>query len=286
MSDRIEAAKAIREWHKAQDDGSTTGSVLLCDYADIILAALEQPQPPTVTLPNINDAMVESFGGQINLIENSIRSGLQWTQEAVDFACALQGGYSIQGQKQPVEPRESRTDKDYAIEHAEYLATAASNYLQVCQSLPAGDSSLDMIDQHSHAALALESRIYEFRKRAERAKRAPETDTSIEVGRCKTCGRWLEVRCAVCGPVPETPKSRAREIMECNDPLNARDIYGTPTVHGAQPQSETETSHEPPCDCTQYNGRECSNCLNGAHSICKQRPKCQRGQSLETGEHK
>lgn len=29
--------------------------------------------------------------------------------------------------------------------------------------------------------------------------------------------------------------SRIRETMECNDPIAARDIFGTPTIHGAQP---------------------------------------------------
>ena len=30
--------------------------------------------------------------------------------------------------------------------------------------------------------------------------------------------------------------ARCREVMEANDPINARDIFGTPTEHGQQPE--------------------------------------------------
>jgi hypothetical protein len=32
---------------------------------------------------------------------------------------------------------------------------------------------------------------------------------------------------------------RCHASMECNDPIAARDIFGTPTIHGAQPATET-----------------------------------------------
>lgn len=31
-----------------------------------------------------------------------------------------------------------------------------------------------------------------------------------------------------------------------------------------------------PCNCKALNGDQCYNCLNGAHSICEQRPRCER----------
>lgn len=36
---------------------------------------------------------------------------------------------------------------------------------------------------------------------------------------------------------------RARSVMEDNDPINARDIFGTPTIHGAQPSKETRDAN-------------------------------------------
>lgn len=65
-----------------------------------------------------------------------------------------------------------RTPKDYAIEHAEYMAQAAEELMAATNSLNAEASSMDAIDRHSHAYRTLESRIYEFRKRAERARSA------------------------------------------------------------------------------------------------------------------
>jgi hypothetical protein len=31
-----------------------------------------------------------------------------------------------------------------------------------------------------------------------------------------------------------------------------------------------------PCDCKSYNGRQCYNCLNGAHDICEGEPRCNK----------
>jgi hypothetical protein len=33
---------------------------------------------------------------------------------------------------------------------------------------------------------------------------------------------------------------RCRDVMECNDPIAARDIFGTPTIHGTQPILRSE----------------------------------------------
>jgi hypothetical protein len=52
-----------------------------------------------------------------------------------------------------------RTDKDFAIEHAGYLADAVERLLQADRSILDADEWLE-----------LNARIYEFRKRAARAK--------------------------------------------------------------------------------------------------------------------
>lgn len=40
------------------------------------------------------------------------------------------------------------------------------------------------------------------------------------------------------------------------------------------PQREKEEVMFHPCKCTDYNGTQCYNCLNGAHDICDSRKKC------------
>lgn len=35
-----------------------------------------------------------------------------------------------------------------------------------------------------------------------------------------------------------------------------------------------------PCNCTNYNGGQCYNCLNGAHSICEQKAPCNKKAAL------
>lgn len=60
-----------------------------------------------------------------------------------------------------------RTAKDYAIEHAEYMAKAAEAVL---------DAGFDGgTDEALDARQALRNRIYEFRKRAERASSGGES---------------------------------------------------------------------------------------------------------------
>jgi hypothetical protein len=75
-----------------------------------------------------------------------------------------------------------RTDKDYAIEHATYMADAAKNYLAAINAefvarmdaeeigTPAMHDLLNECEQYTcEAYKTLESRIYEFEKRRDRA---------------------------------------------------------------------------------------------------------------------
>jgi hypothetical protein len=59
-----------------------------------------------------------------------------------------------------------RTDKDFAIEFGEYLAKAAEHFQDVMQAERAGDYDQDAVGD---AWRALDSAIYEFRKRATKA---------------------------------------------------------------------------------------------------------------------
>lgn len=77
----------------------------------------------------------------------------------------------------------ARTPQDFAIEHAEYMAVAAEQLIAADNLLCVEGTSLDVIDQHSEASRTLENRIYEFRKRADRAKR-PAMETSGERMSC------------------------------------------------------------------------------------------------------
>lgn len=38
-----------------------------------------------------------------------------------------------------------------------------------------------------------------------------------------------------------------------------------------------------PCKCTDYNGGQCYNCLNGAHKICEAAKKCKKRNSKILG---
>lgn len=38
-----------------------------------------------------------------------------------------------------------------------------------------------------------------------------------------------------------------------------------------------------PCNCTDYNGGQCYNCLNGAHSMCQAKKKCKKRNSKFLG---
>lgn len=60
---------------------------------------------------------------------------------------------------------EARTDTDYAIEFGEYLAKAAESYMQAVADYGADDP-----DATNDAWDALRSAIYEFRKRAIKAR--------------------------------------------------------------------------------------------------------------------
>lgn len=84
-----------------------------------------------------------------------------------------------------------RSAKDYAIEHAEYLAQAVEAYMTARAALDAavvayaetdGDDEQQRMDEADAVASehfnGLRGAIYEFRKRAERAKApSPSSDT-------------------------------------------------------------------------------------------------------------
>lgn len=38
-----------------------------------------------------------------------------------------------------------------------------------------------------------------------------------------------------------------------------------------------------PCKCTDYNGGQCYNCLNGAHRICEAKKKCSKRNAKRPG---
>jgi hypothetical protein len=70
-----------------------------------------------------------------------------------------------------------RSDADYAIEHGEYLATAAENFLAELYRFQKKESEdgcdvadSDSLNDHAHA---LRDGIYEFRKRAKRCVTDP-----------------------------------------------------------------------------------------------------------------
>lgn len=61
-----------------------------------------------------------------------------------------------------------RDEKDYAIEHAEYLAKAAENYLTAVGDEVWTEMTESAQDNLRDKTRALRGAIYEFRKRAER----------------------------------------------------------------------------------------------------------------------
>lgn len=77
-----------------------------------------------------------------------------------------------------------RTPADYAIEHAEYLAQAAEGFIEAANALAKShmdseedetEPQLDAAGAYSDHLQGLQSAVYEFRKRAERARSARET---------------------------------------------------------------------------------------------------------------
>jgi hypothetical protein len=98
--------------------------------------------------------------------------------------------------------RLQRTPMDYALEHAEYLAIAAEGFMEDVNNLDAATMAIEEDDsdttrQSLHEAFdralearseglsTLRSRVYEFRKRAERAKSSP-----VEPEPDKTSSEW------------------------------------------------------------------------------------------------
>lgn len=104
-----------------------------------------------------------------------------------DGRCWIKGCQRLKGHEGycdplPVKTSAERTPKDYAIEHAEYLAQAAESYIgKVDQYMELlGDDEPDDDQWQSRSAAmgdhrdALTTAVYEFRKRAERARTAPD----------------------------------------------------------------------------------------------------------------
>ena len=71
----------------------------------------------------------------------------------------------------PPQAESERTDADYAIEHAEYLATAVERYLDVRNTFDASEQDVADQDCLNDHIRAMKSGIGEFRKRAERYRR-------------------------------------------------------------------------------------------------------------------
>jgi len=63
-----------------------------------------------------------------------------------------------------------RDAKDYAIEFGEYLATAAESYMSAADVRISTKIGVGEQEALAERFVALRSAIYEFRKRAERAK--------------------------------------------------------------------------------------------------------------------
>lgn len=79
-----------------------------------------------------------------------------------------------------------RTPADYAIEHGEYLATAAEDFQTAVNNYDSARDSEDdeeeerVSEARSDHWQSLSSAIHEFRKRAERAKAAPSPDAQVK----------------------------------------------------------------------------------------------------------
>ena len=104
----------------------------------------------------------------------------------------------------PTTPARRRTPQDYAIEHAGYLANAAERLIDaVCVDAQANVDHDEQDTQETAKAVdtaredageymtALRNRIYEFRKRRDRAALAAPADHSADVG--KLVSQWVSV---------------------------------------------------------------------------------------------
>jgi hypothetical protein len=164
--------------------GKHTQKVGCSEWRALLEAAASEPEvgPSSLTLPKVRDL------AKSNSIENAEIVASEPNREPVcgvvirKFRCTLPLGHAgihqwdkmADSASQP----EPRTSQDYAIEHAGYLATAAENYLKVrneydqkaatdgCET-----ADIDLLSDHFRA---LQSAIYEFRKRANRAASQPE----------------------------------------------------------------------------------------------------------------
>jgi len=71
--------------------------------------------------------------------------------------------------------------------------------------------------------------------------------------------------------------SIAEKVMLVDDLPDVKRLVDKISTENAQP----EQIH--PCSCTSYNGKQCYNCLNGAHEICEAKIKCVQKNSEQVG---
>lgn len=147
------------------------------------------------------------------------RSGCPALRDAVGCTCAAAGA-AIAAREQ--EGR--RTPQDYAIEHAEYMATTAEGLIEAVNDLAkaeqerddgsANPSDVDAAQETVSEYLGtLRNRIYEFRKRRDRALASPKEAPSTPQGETLT-GLHLAVigRRHFGNPIPAEWYSAAREL--------------------------------------------------------------------------
>jgi hypothetical protein len=72
-----------------------------------------------------------------------------------------------------------RTATDFAIEHAEYMAVTAEHFIKLFNVLSLDGTPQPTVDAACEASRVLTDHIYEFRKRAERARIEPLADQTF-----------------------------------------------------------------------------------------------------------
>jgi len=68
-------------------------------------------------------------------------------------------------------------------------------------------------------------------------------------------------------------------MVERKNSLIESNTWARPGV--STPQAGPSLFH--PCSCISYNGKQCYNCLNGAHEFCGSKNKCKKRNSKHLG---
>lgn len=189
--ERLRAALAdvAKRLKTGYEPGCDCGGCRTMRYAEkALIGVAVETSAQRCALPVITIQMLADFG-QEGFFEKTTEpvlgiAGVSWSQAAVDFACLIQG---LPAEKAG-ETSAGRTPQDYAIEHAGYLADAVGQFLEVlneCDCAGIALSELDEDDEEYDDARqdvevawekrqdhlqAVQNAVYEFRKRAERAK--------------------------------------------------------------------------------------------------------------------